>query len=208
MSRRHRFLVLLVLAVGFRGQCVLEPPAFAQTTSGTINGSVHDESGAAIPDADVTLTAQATSIKISARSNALGDFVVTGLEVGTYDVGVSTQGFQTRKETGIFLGAAQTRTVNVVLKISQVVSEVTVQASPAQVQLSTAEVSNRVSEEQIVNLPLNGRNYQGLAALMPGVVNVNAGVELGTGGRVTRNSMAINGMARPPHSTRWTAFGT
>jgi len=155
---------------------------------------VHDESGAAIPDADVTLTAQATSIQITARSNALGDFVVTGLEVGTYDVSVSRQGFQTRKETGIFLGAAQTRTVNVVLKISQVVSEVTVQASPAQVQLSTAEVSNRVSEEQIVNLPLNGRNYQGLAALMPGVVNVNAGVELGTGGRVTRNSMAINGM--------------
>ncbi len=82
MSRRHRFLVLLVLAVGFRGQCVLEPPAFAQTTSGTINGSVHDESGAAIPDADVTLTAQATSIQITARSNALGDFVVTDSKSG------------------------------------------------------------------------------------------------------------------------------
>jgi hypothetical protein len=165
-----------------------------QTTSGTINGSIRDDSGAAIPDVLLTVTNQGTSVSTAVRSNAAGDYAVTGLAVGTYDVTASKEGFRTYREAGVFLGAAQTHTVNPVMHVGGVVETVAVQASPAQVQLSTNEVSNRVSEDQIQNLPLNGRNYQSLAALMPGVVNVNAGTELGTGGRSTRNVMEINGM--------------
>jgi len=188
VARRGRFLRVLILAFGFCGW------AAAQTTAGTINGSVHDESGAPVPDAKVTVTHQGTAAKTETKSNVSGDFVVTGLPVGTYNVSVGKTGFQTFQATNIFLGAAQTVTVGAALTIGQVTSEITVTGGAQQVQLTTAEVSNIVSEEQIANLPLNGRNYQGLAALMPGVVNVNVGTEMGTGGRQTRNAMAINGM--------------
>ena len=68
-------------------------------------------------------------------------------------------------------------------------------ASAAEVQTATSEVSNLVSQAQINTLPLNGRNFQALAALMPGVVNQNAGSALGTGGYNTSNAMAVNGLS-------------
>jgi hypothetical protein len=194
MSSRSKRLSVLVFAIGFSVLSAIAPRASAQTSAATINGSVHDESGAPIPNVDVIVTNQGTGVKTTVTTNSAGDFTVSGLAVGTYTVAASKQGFQPFQTAGDFLGAAQTLTVNAVLKIGQVSSEVTVAASAAQVQLSTSEVSNVVSQEQVANLPLNGRNYQGLAALMPGVVNVNVGTELGTGGRQTRNAMAINGM--------------
>src|SRR5579872_3983517 len=103
-------------------------------------------------------------------------------------------GFKTYVETGVAPGPAQTRTVNAALGVGDVVSEVDVSASAAQVQISTSEVASHVDQAQIENLPLNGRNYQGLAAVMPGVVNTSAGQGLGTGGFSTYNVMSINGM--------------
>lgn len=183
-----------MLVAGFGWQNVVVPPILAQTTAGILNGSVHDESRAPVSDAEVTVTHQGTSSKTTTKTNETGDFIVTGLPVGTYKVAVVKAGFQTFQAVDLFLGAAQTLTVSAVLQIGQVTSEVTVAGGAQEVQLSTAEVSNLVSQEQIENLPLNGRNYQALAALMPGVVNVNIGTEMGTGGRQTRNAMAINGM--------------
>jgi hypothetical protein len=177
--------------VFFLGMCFW---AQAQTNSGTINGSVRDESGAPVSAAQVAITDQGTTLTMASKTNDEGSFTVTGLGAGSYSVSVVKPGFQRYQETGLYLGAAQTRTVTAVLKIGQVVSQVTVEASPEQVQLSTSEVSSVVSEQQVANLPLNGRNYQSLAALMPGVVNTNIGMEMGTGGRETRNAMAINGM--------------
>jgi uncharacterized membrane protein YcjF (UPF0283 family) len=151
MAERLHRLRALILIFGFCGS-VFTPWAVAQTTAGTINGSVHDESGAPVPDADVAVTNQGTSSKAVTKSNVSGDFVVTGLAVGTYNVSVAKAGFQTFQVTSVFLGAAQTVTVGVALTIGQVTSEVTVAAGAQQVQLSTAEVSNIVSEEQIESL--------------------------------------------------------
>ncbi|HLJ16888.1 MAG TPA: TonB-dependent receptor, partial [Bryobacteraceae bacterium] len=132
--------------------------------------------------------------KTGTNTNAAGTFIVTGLPVGSYTVRISRSGFKTYVETGVAPGPAQTRTVNAALGVGDVVSEVDVSASAAQVQISTSEIASHVDQAQIENLPLNGRNYQGLAAVMPGVVNTSAGQGLGTGGFSTYNVMSINGM--------------
>jgi hypothetical protein len=169
--------------------------ALAQVSSTvTITGTVADNTGAAVPQAAVSVTNEATGIKLDTVTNPAGTFIVTGLPVGSYAVRISRAGFKTFVETGIAPGPAQTRTVNANLAVGDVVSEVDVTASAAQVQISTSEVSGHVDQAQVENLPLNGRNYQGLAAVMPGVVNTSAGKGLGTGGFSTYNTMSVNGM--------------
>ena len=78
-------------------------------------------------------------------------------------------------------------------------------AESAEVQTTTSEVSSLVSDKQINTLPLNGRNYQALAALMPGVVNKSAGSALGTGGYTTSNALVVNG--QPTNTTFYALDG-
>ncbi|MBI1791445.1 MAG: carboxypeptidase regulatory-like domain-containing protein [Acidobacteria bacterium] len=167
---------------------------FGQTTAATINGSVTDEAGAVVADARILVSNEETGVKHETRSNGDGSFSVPGLPVGRYTVAISRPGFQTYSQTGVFLGPSVVRTVNAALKVGAVTTEVSVEASVAQVQLATSEVSNAVAQQQVETLPLNGRNYQSLSVLMPGVVNTQAGRALGTGGFATSNSISINGM--------------
>ena len=194
MSTRGRSFFSLILTLGLSGLFLLATGMRAQNTAGIINGSVHDSSGAIVPDAEVTATNLDTSVKNSAKTNADGDFNLAGLPVGFYSVTVTKAGFNSFQVERTFLGGAQTRTINATLTVGNVTSQVTVEETASQVQVSTSEVSNVISQEQVAEIPLNGRNYQGLSALMPGVVNVNVGTQLGTGGRVTRNAMGINGL--------------
>jgi len=194
MSTRGNSIGTLILALGASALFLLPLSARAQNTAGIINGSVHDASGAVIPDAQVTATNLDTSVKNRTTTNANGDFILAALPVGSYSVAVSKAGFKSFDVPRTFLGGAQTRTINALLSVGNVTEQVTVEESATQVQLSTSEVSNVINQDQVADIPLNGRNYQGLSALMPGVVNVNIGTQLGTGGRQTRNSMGINGM--------------
>jgi hypothetical protein len=194
MSRPSKSFGVLILAMGFCAQFLLITCVLAQTTAGIINGTVRDASGAIVPDAEVTASNLDTSVKNIVKTNGKGDFTLAGLPVGSYSVTVSKIGFNPFEVASVFLGGAQTSTINPVLTVGTVTSQVTVQENATQIQLSTSEISNVVTEEQVADIPLNGRNYQGLSALMPGVVNVNVGTQLGTGGRETRNAMGINGM--------------
>jgi len=161
--------------------------------TGTITGSVVDQTNTAVPDAEITLTNTGTGTTLHTKSNANGGFSSVGLAAGRYDVSIVRSGFATHKETGILLEPAAVYTVNAMLKPATVTEEVTVNAAAEHVQTDTPEVANKVSQQEIEDLPLNGRSYQGLAALMPGVTNMNAGTALGTGGYITTNSMNING---------------
>ncbi len=164
------------------------------TTTGTFNGTVVDSSGAAVPGAAVTITNEGTRTVRSTTSNSVGSFSEVGLPVGNYEIKVAKAGFSSYTEGRIYLGPAGVRTLNAVLKPGAVTANVNVTASAAQVQVSTAEISSQVSEEQVKMLPLNGRNFESLSALMPGVANLNAGSALGTGGYATSNAMSVNGM--------------
>jgi hypothetical protein len=194
MSRRSKSFRVLILAMSCCVQSLFLTAVLAQTTAGIINGTVRDASGAIVPDAEVTATNLDTSVKNTAKSNGNGDFTLAALPVGSYSVTVSKAGFNNFQVESVFLGGAQTRTVNAVMSVGTVTSQVSVEGNATQIQLSTSELSNVITEEQVADIPLNGRNYQGLSALLPGVVNVDAGSQLGTGGRETRNAMGINGM--------------
>lgn len=171
------------------------PFVWAQISStATINGSVTDTTGAVVAGAKVTITNEGTGVSIDTVSNGDGSFVVAGLAVGSYRATVVKQGFQTYVENHIVLHPAVVSTVNAGMRVGQVSTEVTVSASAAQVQTATPEVSSDVSEKQVATLPLNGRNYQSLSALMPGVTNTSPDTALNQGGFLTSNVMSVNGM--------------
>lgn len=164
------------------------------TTAGTFTGTVTDASGAIVPGASIKVLNQDTGATTTTESNSDGSFVASGLPVGTYTVTVTKEGFSTYTQTGIELHPGTVTTISPSLKIGSVVSEVTVSATAAQVQTSTPEVANQVSGQQAYTLPLNGRNYQSLAALMPGVTTDSPDTALNQGGFLTNNVMSINGM--------------
>lgn len=192
----NRFRIGAVLSLVLPLFLILTPSLCrAQLAStATINGTVTDTSGAIVPDASITILNEATKSKTTTRSNTAGSFAVAGLAVGQYTISVSKQGFQTYVESGIALHPTQVATVNPVLKVGQVSTKISVVASAAQVQTSTSEISSHVSGQEAVTLPLNGRNYQSLAALMPGVINTSPDTALNQGARNTRNVMSVNGM--------------
>ena len=166
------------------------------STTATINGTVTDASGAVIPQATVTALDQGTQITSAAQTNESGTYVFTGLPVGTYTIKVAKPGFKTYTESGVVLHPATVATVNVTMSPGEVDQSISVSASAAQVQTTTSENANEVSTAQVGTLPLNGRNYQALAAVMPGVVNTSAGSALGTGGRATNNALSVNGLGQ------------
>src|ERR1017187_10063873 len=178
------------------GFCLLLGLANAQSVSSTINGLVVDNTGGVVPGAQVTITNQGTGGKVETQTNSQGAFSMTGLPSGTYEVTVAKEGFNKYTEKDIFVGPTVVRSVNASLTVGSVSTAVTVEASAAQVQTTTSSVSNYVAQQQIQELPLNGRNYQSLSALMPGVLNMNVGQSSaqGTGGVGTSNLMSINGM--------------
>ncbi len=170
--------------------------AWAQlSTTATISGTVTDSSGAVLPGATVTVEDEGTHIKTVVRSNQDGSFIAPGLPVDSYSVGISKQGFQSYSVTGILLHPATTSTINGTLSPGSVSTGITVTAAAALVETSTSEVANEVDSAEIESIPLNGRNYQGLATVMPGVQNTSEGNALGTGGRSTGNALSVNGLA-------------
>lgn len=177
---------------------LLWPPAARMcraqlTTTGTINGTVLDQTGAVVPAAKVSLVETETGTVTQTVSNADGNFVQVGLNSGHYDVTVMAPGFASFRETGIYLDPTATYTVRALMKPSSVATTVTVSGTQAQVQTVTPEVSSTVSGEEAQELPLNGRNFEQLGSLMPGVINSSPVATMGTGGYSTTNSLIING---------------
>ena len=164
------------------------------STAGTMNGTVSDLQGATVPQAEITVQNGDTQLQTHTTTNDSGAFVVPGLVAGTYDVTITKQGFETYKETHVLISPAQVATINVVLKVGEVTTTVGVEASAAQVQTSTPEISSQVSSTQVATLPLNGRNYQSLSFLMPGVTNLSPDTALNQGGFLTSNTVSVNGM--------------
>ena len=191
MSSRNAWLVAALVL----GSLLFTVPVRAQISStATLNGSVKDTTGAAVPGAKVTITNEGTGVSTETASNTDGSFVMAGMPVGSYRVSIAKEGFRTYIEEHIILHPTVVSTVAAVLSVGQVSTEVTVLASVAQVQTATPELSSDVSQQQVSTLPLNGRNYQSLSALMPGVTNTSPDTALNQGGFLTSNVISVNGM--------------
>jgi hypothetical protein len=172
------------------------PALHAQlSTRATITGTVTDSTGAVLPDATVTITDNATKVAVQTHSNGDGSYVSPGLTVSTYSVTFAKAGFKSYTVTGIELHPTETVQVNGPLAVGAASDTITVEAASSDIELSTPENSAYISGEQVASLPMNGRNYQAVAALLPGVVNTSQGSALTTGGRSTSSSLSINGEA-------------
>ena len=169
--------------------------AFAQLSArATITGTVTDSSGAVVPGAAVTITNDATKVSLKTQSNGRGVFVAPELNVATYSITIAKKGFKNYTVTGIELHPTETVQVNGTLTVGAASETITVAATSTDVELASPQLSSYISTEQVSSLPMNGRNFEGVAALAPGVVNTSQGSALGTGGRNTSSTLVINGM--------------
>jgi hypothetical protein len=139
----------------------------AQPT-GTITGTVADESGAVIPNATITIFDKATGLSRSVKTNAEGYFSAVALPAGDYDVKAEVAGFHTLARTAT-VQAGETTQVNMPMTLGQTQEVVNVQAATAQIDYENHEIQGVIQHSTIEDLPSNGRQYAQLAALMPGV---------------------------------------
>ncbi|HEV2176430.1 MAG TPA: carboxypeptidase regulatory-like domain-containing protein [Terriglobia bacterium] len=161
------------LVFGITGLALLllqaSPAAFAQADRGSIVGTVRDASGGVVPNATVTVTNKATNVTTTAVSNSAGEYQALALLPATYTVKVSASGFETQVQDNVPIDVQTRQEVDFSLKVGSVQQEVMVTASEPLLQTQTADIGGVVHEQQIVDLPLNGRRYADLALLEPGV---------------------------------------
>src|SRR5262249_55561393 len=149
-----------------------------------------DPSGGAIPGAKVTATNSATGVSQSIISGGDGSYSFLQLAIGKYNVSAETMGFQTFPANGVHPDVGTVYVENIKLAIGAVTEAVWVEANPVQVETSTPQLGTVVEAQQIVNLPLIGRNWIALQELQPGVVGGSD--RFGTGGS-THTDFATNG---------------
>jgi len=143
--------------------------AFAQ--EGTIVGTVTDSSGAAVPNATVTLTNTETGLSREIKTNPTGEYVVPGLHIGHYVVKAVASGFKTAEKTGLVLNVGDRARVDFPMQVGGTTESVTVEAAAIRTQTDTGEQSNLISGQQISELAVNGTSLFQLAALAPGASN-------------------------------------
>ena len=196
---------LLLLSIG-----LLVGVHAQSSTTGNISGTVRDPQGSAVPKAEVTLTEEKTGASRTVTANEDGFYSAPSMPAGVYTISTSPAGFKKTVTTGVQLTVSENKTVNLDLQVGQVTETVTVTSEAAPVELRSGEVSSLISEKQVTELPLNGRNYAQLALMVPGVSPVT---QAGAGGAfATRGTglnsgvdMSVNG--NQSNSNLWTVDG-
>src|SRR5215470_11397984 len=171
---------------------------FPQTVGAYLQGTVTDPSGAAIPNAAVEIRNVETGAAHNLITDAGGRWHEPVLQPGEYEIHVQARGFQGLRRTGIHLAVGQEVVADIQLEITPGVTEISVAAEAARVNLISGEASGLVDEKQMRDLPLNGRSFQQLALLEPGVNAVTTAGNDPVGGRTPK--ISING-ARPEQSS-------
>ncbi len=196
MSRFDQGLVLALLFCS---------PVLAQVDRASLTGTVTDASGAAIPDSTVTVETALTGFRRerASTSNA-GTYQMPGLVVGTYTVSAAKTGFQTVRTENVVLGVGQTRTLDVSLAVGAITTAVEVSAAVTPLEQTNAEIGTVIAEQQMQNIPLNGRHWASLMMLAPGAVNVGKGTRTRSGssdGRETTTTGPLTVSTRPASRT-------
>lgn len=205
--RRWVFMFLPVVIV-----LSVNTMVFGQRTTATIEGIVTDPQGAVIPGAKVTVRNTATGLERSVVTDSSGFYSIPLLPIGTYDLTVEAQGFQTGIQKDITLQIEQTARINVELKVGMATEVVTVTAAPPLTDTSTPTIGDVIENRRIVELPLNGRNFIQLALLAPNTVPQNQGANgtfdtpssgnvgfIVNGGRTDQNNYLIDGVTAVDH---------
>src|ERR1700740_571002 len=170
--KRFRLAVLNTLIVFVASSLFFGMGEFAaaQDIFGRIVGTITDSSGAAVPNAKVTITNEATQLARPVTVDKNGYFVADELPVGTYTVSAEHQGFKTTTKTGNVLVAGGRLTVDLRLEVGVVTDTVRVAATGDTINTTSVELSTTIDFKQMQALSLNQRHYEELVTLIPGAM--------------------------------------
>ena len=207
---KTRFFLPLIVVLCLAGL------ALAQTDTARLFGTITDSTGAVIPNATVTATETATGRTVSAKTGAAGDYVLSALPVGKYHVEVKQDGFKTAT-ADVALDVSQVQEISLKLETGSASITVDVTNTVPLVDTATSSAGEVIEGRQVVDLPLNGRNFSSLALLTPGVSRgsyANNASGSGPGGAASetwRNydsggaALAVNGLR--PQANNWIMDG-
>ena len=196
--------LLKLIAVLAVSTVMFLPFSFAQKTTGDIDGTVTDQSGAAIPGCAVTVSDQATGSVRKTTSDAQGDFSFLKLPVGTYTLTATKSGFKTMSQRDMLVHVATVTTASVKLEVGAVAETVTVEATVVNLNTENGEVGNVMLSDQVSQLPLNGRNFIELTTLMPGAA-VGGGFDNKNKGLLAGVDISFSGA--PANANQWQVNG-
>jgi len=162
-------------------------------SSGSVTGTVVDNTGAVVAGAQISVTDPSTGFRRSTSSNSDGNYLVAGLGAGTYDVTITAPGFEKFEARKVILRVGEKIRVDTKLVIGKVTSEVVVEGSAVgKVETQSSEMAGTITGDQISQLELNGRDFTTLIKLIPGVSD-QTGQDDGTVGPSGSVSYAVNG---------------
>jgi hypothetical protein len=171
---------------------------FAQVDTGAVAGVVTDRSGAVVPEVQVRVVQVETNTATDLRTNGAGFYSAPSLRPGRYEITVSKEGFHTQKSQPFDLRVQDRAEVNFQLEVGSTTSEVTVTATASLLESETSSLGHVVEEKNIVDLPLNGRNFIQLATLGPGTSPAQRTAErdsfIANGARGVQNSYLLDGI--------------
>ena len=172
-----------------------------QSANGTISGIVLDPSGGVIAGADVLIVNDATAVQYPGKTNSEGYYVVPNIPPGTYRIQVSNSGFKTIIKPDIVIHVEDALAINFTLPIGAASEIVTVEGGAPIINTENASVGTVIDRNFVESLPLNGRSFNTLLQLTPGVViaPISSGFEYGqfsiAGQRTDANSFSVDGVS-------------
>jgi hypothetical protein len=189
MSRRHsHFLAILCFTLLFSFA------ALAQRDLGSITGTVSDPQGAAVPNAKVTISNDATGVSYPLTTNEAGSYTQPTLNPGSYTVTVQAPGFQKAQQKGIIVNPGQPTAVNLSLQVGEASQTVEVTAAAPLLQTETPAIGANLNAQQVENIPLGGqRTFSFLARMSPGVLPPENGARDALGGGFSANGVRSTG---------------
>src|SRR5213594_1067875 len=173
---------------------VLSSGVFAQALSGTIVGTVTDSTGAIVPGVSVVLTNEGTGFSRTVVANENGRYVAYSFPTGSISITAEQPGFQKLVRKGIVLTAADTVTVDLQLQVGNVEQTLLVNEAAPLLQTESATVSALLNNQQILDLPLNGRSFTQLLTIQPGATATAPNLAAGAAYNARANtSVSVNG---------------
>jgi hypothetical protein len=169
-------------------------PAPAQFETAEVLGTVHDASGAVLPKAAIVLTNAETSIESKTTSDESGNYDFFNVKPGVYSISAELAGFQTFKTSGVRVDVGARQRVDVGLQVGNITQSVDVQGAAEVLDTDSSQHGQVINTQQVVELPLNGRNYSDLALLSTNVHRSPLSVLFAANGTPREGSFNVNGM--------------
>src|SRR4029079_19676630 len=168
--------------------------AQSQSAGGTIEGTVHDETGAVLPGVSIAIKNPDNAVSRETTTDERGVLRARLLPVGTYEVSASLEGFSSVRQPDVAVAIGQTVSLAITLKVAAAAESITVTAEAPIVETTRSAQASNVGARAIQNLPVNGRNFIDFVLTTPGVTRDNRCGDISFAGqRGTLNSMVVDG---------------